>query len=531
MPYYSGWMGPRTLRDIGMVPDSTSHAVRNKDLLTAALNAGMALDGEMSNYYVSGRVQVTKCNDFRRTKLTQQTPLTGDSNITLSIRDASALVCLTDVEIDHGGDWTGGGTGTEGAIQFFDCVDVRARGLRLSRFGAGNGIWLEGCTGWVDIDTVHVFDFHYERASGQEVSDDAIQGVFLAGGMRAFNLSNVLIDCPNTNVNGAQGVTARYSRGIAFGGPANGTIHKAVVFGTDQGIDITGGAAYGGSKHLTMSDCKVDGAYTWGFKIANTQSRITVSNCIAKECGRAGLVVSAGVSPMQEFDVLISGCQFHDIGNAYWTSQSATIAGIQILAALSPSWPRGVQIIGCKFSERRVAPNNLMAYGITSGKVLEDLDFIVADECTFFGMKIADVSGLNAHFAAIRATGQSLATATQTAITWTTEDADPSGMHAAASADITVKKSGVYEIEGVLQWLANATGQRSVILKINGAALSYSRQNMDATAGSLDTAQVFYYRAPLLAGDVVSIEALQNSGSSVTVQSNSTLTIRLIEAN
>lgn len=92
--------------------------------------------------------------------------------------------------------------------------------------------------------------------------------------------------------------------------------------------------------------------------------------------------------------------------------------------------------------------------------------------------------------------------------------------------------SGLYRIELVVTWPANATGQRVIRLKHQGNVLTYDIKQAVAVnggAGALqNTTQSVWAYQICTAADVVIAEVAQDSGSSLSVQGNTFMAMELL---
>lgn len=95
-----------------------------------------------------------------------------------------------------------------------------------------------------------------------------------------------------------------------------------------------------------------------------------------------------------------------------------------------------------------------------------------------------------------------------------TEDFDNASMFAPTSTTITVPDQGFYVLQAYINFPANATGQRFSIIEVNGASLVEDIRQ----APSSGAARVCIGIGKLLsAGDAVTVNLAQTSGSSLTV--------------
>lgn len=122
---------------------------------------------------------------------------------------------------------------------------------------------------------------------------------------------------------------------------------------------------------------------------------------------------------------------------------------------------------------------------------------------------------------ATRLTTQSINNATDTFVTWTTEEIDTDGCFAPTSDTITIQTTGVYLCQAQLVFAANGTGNRFIhIVKNDDATPSYTLniasgfQAGNATnTGILNCSTV----ASLAANDTLKVIAYQSSGGALNV--------------
>lgn len=114
---------------------------------------------------------------------------------------------------------------------------------------------------------------------------------------------------------------------------------------------------------------------------------------------------------------------------------------------------------------------------------------------------------------------QALTTAVQAAITFDTERFDTQSIHSTVSntSRLTVPASwgGIWLIGGCCGFAANATGSRSLFLKVNNTTyIGNIRIAADATASATTDLAIASTYA-LVAGDYVELIALQSSGGNL----------------
>lgn len=118
---------------------------------------------------------------------------------------------------------------------------------------------------------------------------------------------------------------------------------------------------------------------------------------------------------------------------------------------------------------------------------------------------------------------QSIGTGAFAALTFDTEDSDPSNMHSTASntSRVTIPsgKDGVYLLVGFTSFAANAVGVRSGYFKKNGATILGPQVNY-ANGGAGDGVSVHCsFITALVATDYIEFFVYQNSGGNLNAGS------------
>lgn len=120
-----------------------------------------------------------------------------------------------------------------------------------------------------------------------------------------------------------------------------------------------------------------------------------------------------------------------------------------------------------------------------------------------------------------RSATQSIPTATSTAITWTVEDSDPNGMHAASSSQIIIPAgtpSREYLVGASLEFDANSTGTRIVSILKNGSIIVREESLTNTSPRFVTLAPSVLINAT--AGDIFTVEAYQTSGSALNIRAS-----------
>jgi len=123
-----------------------------------------------------------------------------------------------------------------------------------------------------------------------------------------------------------------------------------------------------------------------------------------------------------------------------------------------------------------------------------------------------------------KTTSQSISNATFTLLTWNSEEYDTSSYHdnSTNNSRLTVPTTGYYLITGVIDVAANATGNRLLEIRKNGAGgqISYLFSVPPTTAANGFVPQMSY-TLKLTAADYIEAYFYQNSGGSLNVDNGS----------
>jgi hypothetical protein len=145
-----------------------------------------------------------------------------------------------------------------------------------------------------------------------------------------------------------------------------------------------------------------------------------------------------------------------------------------------------------------------------------------------FGIPVANNLGVlaNPPIAKMRnSTTQSIPNSTDTAMTWDTEDYDTVSGHSTVtnSSRYTCQTgyAGYYLVQAMGWWNGNATGSRSIWLKVNGSDLPGSKDGVIPGAG-INTSTYTATKVFLNVGDYVEVFVRQNSGGALTTVLDST---------
>lgn len=110
-------------------------------------------------------------------------------------------------------------------------------------------------------------------------------------------------------------------------------------------------------------------------------------------------------------------------------------------------------------------------------------------------------------------------TSSFTDIPWDTERVDTDNMHAANSVNVIITTPGLYQVNAGVRISANATGQRSLAMYLNGVSVAPANVVWNSVGAAFATAA---FAPPqylqLAAGDQLKVAAWQNSGGNLSLQ-------------
>lgn len=218
--------------------------------------------------------------------------------------------------------------------------------------------------------------------------------------------------------------------------------------------------------------------------------------------GAGVCTITAGTATVSTSATLI--LKQYDAGTLYFNSTSAAIFFASD-AADSPLTTKGDLYTYSTTNDR-------LAVG-TNGQTL------VADSSTATGLKWAAPAA--ASFVGVSLTnnaGITLTNATDTKLTWNTENYDTSGFHTGSSGDIVIPSglAGKYLITSTLCFDANTTGQRFFQAKVNGTLVA-SNQDSAGSAAGVPKCWGLNNVVSLAVGDTITFQAYQSSGGNLLV--------------
>lgn len=125
-----------------------------------------------------------------------------------------------------------------------------------------------------------------------------------------------------------------------------------------------------------------------------------------------------------------------------------------------------------------------------------------------------------------KSTTQSIANNTTTSVTFDTEAFDDGGMHSTTTntsrVTIPTGGDGTYLVGAHVEFAANATGHRTLLITVNGTSTQTTvREN--SVSGTLETRLACSSLVQLVAGDYVEARVVQTSGGSLNVAASCNL--------
>lgn len=511
-----------SVKDFGAVGDGVTDdtAAVNAALVNANLT-GRPVSGLGLTYAVSGNITLPAIADIRDAAFRQLTP---NSTSRRTLYQLNGTLChLVNVKVDRNG------TGAYGSVQDAAGIYISATNrvildnVEVTGSDYGNGIVCVDCDD-VRMVNPYVHDMTHGTNATADPGDDRMQGVWLIRGNRA-----VIIAPRVQNLKAMWSGHAafnRWTRGIAVSGTKNWTIVAPEIDNVDQGIDISGDenpeffAVLGG----TASNC-----YTWGYKCANSVQNGQFLGCLAYRCGIAGFVASAPSVVMSDLTQKIDYIGCRSIGSGYggvWQA-SSNVCGFRAMSSVQyPDYPRGVRWIGCTAD----ADGATMEYGFMSDVALGgDGDvWVEAVDCSSHGHTVDDYYGLSQGVALRqRSATFSVPNSAWTAIDWDNTTVNRMGATVGTASEIYIRRSGLYMVSCGVEFAGNATGTRGLRLQRNGSTLAGAFVRISASDTNNKAVTV---SSPVLcnSGDLLSAQALQESGGALNILGGSALSAALI---
>ena len=231
----------------------------------------------------------------------------------------------------------------------------------------------------------------------------------------------------------------------------------------------------------------------------------SIKNVFIQNLGAGACTVTAGTATVATAGSLI--LPQNDAGILYFTATGASIFYdfIQV-GAVSPLTTKG-DLYTFSTSDAR------LAVGATNGMAL------TVDSAEATGLKYVGFVGASAY----RNASQTISNATETALTFNSENYDTDAFHDNSTNNtrmtVPAGKAGKYLINANTTFTNNSTGQRIVYVYV-GATLVHTSGPAIGGSASIDLGISTSYVANLAVADYVELKAYQNSGGSLAIYGN-----------
>lgn len=116
---------------------------------------------------------------------------------------------------------------------------------------------------------------------------------------------------------------------------------------------------------------------------------------------------------------------------------------------------------------------------------------------------------------------QAIPSSVHSAINWSQEDEDTDGMFTVTSTDITIQTAGRYVPALYIRFESNSTGLRIARIRLNGSRLVQANKE----ASFATDMSIFVPVRSYLAGDVFTVTAWQDTGSSLEVDTDTIFSV------
>ena len=175
---------------------------------------------------------------------------------------------------------------------------------------------------------------------------------------------------------------------------------------------------------------------------------------------------------------------------------------------------RLLDIRGCNWFESN--STNAFQIGGSSTGTISPYTRVVANTYTISSASAIDDQLTKATVLLRRSAVQSIPHNSTTDLTWDVETFDPSGMHTGSSADVTIARQGIYQIQACVQMEALASPGANTLARIavkrNGSVL---REVTVPMVANMPTCASVAFAESLAVGDILQVSAYQNTGSAL----------------
>ncbi|MBY5917362.1 hypothetical protein HFO77_23500 [Rhizobium leguminosarum] len=507
--------------------------------MTKAIALGARIRGTPGRIYgVSGTGVPIQGTWFEDLALKQLAPAATSTVCTLKSAAGVSNITLRRVTVDRNGNGASGslngaaGIWLEGgSLHTIDDCEV---------FGsdAGAGMVFNGCSNF-KVNRPYVHDILYVAAT-LPANDQCMAILF--NGCTNFSIFEARIN----HVGGIVGGSFRRAQGrmLCFGfGCSQFRVYGGEIQDGDVGIDLSGSK---GNSYYTVIGVAVRDVETWGIKQSNYNRFGRIVACDVYRAGAAGYVLSGPTvnvdpdTPMPASaprNITIIGCGAWDTGNDNTGRGTSQPAGFQIMPGAASSYqdyPRGVRFVSCTAVDTQAVKTqfngfrNEISYG---GVPLNEMV-----DCRSEGYAVGGQHSAGFHYPACRvynSAAVAIPNNVSTAIGFDSEDYDGAAMHSTSVNNdaIFVPHPGWYHIDAEATVVANATGSRFLGITQGGVVIARLRDQQPGTSANDHTLK--------LSGDVyisdvaggIRLTVLQNSGGTLNVNANASLSVRQVLFN
>lgn len=488
-------------------------------------------------YGISGTIVPVQGTWLEDLSFKQLAPAATTSVCTIKSASTNSIT-LRRVTIDRNGAGTGGSLGgaagiwlEAGSLHTIDDCEV---------FGsdAGSGMVFNGCSNF-KVNRPYVHDILYVAASLP--ADDQCMAI-LFNGCTNFSIFEPRIK----HLGGIVGGSFRraFGRMLCFGfGCSEFRVYGGEIEDGDVGIDLSGSK---GNTFYSVIGVTVRDVETWGIKQSNYNRFGRIVACDVFRAGSAGYVVSGptvNVDPSTTMpdsapkNITIMGCGAWQTGygnTGRGTSQPAGFLVIPGAASSYQDYPRGIRFVSCTGVDNQAVKTqyngfrNEISYG---GAPLNEMV-----DCRSEGYAAGGQHSAGFHYPACRvynSAAVAIPNNASTAIGFDSEDYDGAVMHSTSVNNdaIFVPHPGWYHIDAEATVAANATGSRFLGITVGGVAIPRLRDQQPGTAANDHTLKLSgdFYVSDVAGG--IRLTLLQNSGGSLNVLANASLSVRQVLFN
>jgi hypothetical protein len=316
--------------------------------------------------------------------------------------------------------------------------------------------------------------------------------------------------------NGAQ---LQYREGYIFGGSASSYYLSAYLDG-DETTLVTGIIPIAGS-YVGAGDYVQVVTNEFGFSWVNRVKETALYSKLATDVNRGMLFIGSGESAPSSGSsgyVLTSG---GSSASSYWAPAAGGVTDHGALTGLGDNDHTQYQLTSAKDVANGYAGldsgTKIPVAKLGSGAAGAGAKFL-ADDQTWIAVSSAAPTFIGAR--AIKASNQSLTTATEAAITFSSEVYDTDAFHSTSSntSRFTIPTTGKYHIDAGVEFDGSTGGSRFAKLVLNGTTeIAFDRRGPNG--GSITDTPNVHIDYSFTAGDYVELTALQTSGGNINARS------------